>query len=98
MSHRSRELVILIALPCRGERIHDRVFDGMGVEILLLHEIEVACGQSATGRPAIAPRGKRLTLGVRKALLKTLARAGAVGLDVIPPAIAQIGLEVLHRA
>src|SRR5262249_45703239 len=96
--HGSRELVVLVALPGRRKRVHDRIFDRVEIEVLLAHEFEIARRQAAAGRPAVAARGERLALGIGEALEEALARAGAEGLDVLPPALAEIRLEVLDRA
>src|SRR5262249_30931105 len=87
-----------VALPGRRKRVHDRVFDRVEIEVLLAHEFEIARRHAAAGRPAVATRGERLALGIGKALEEALARARAEGLDVLPPALAQVRLEVLDRA
>src|SRR5262249_46114228 len=60
--HGDAELVVLVALPGRRERVHDRVFDWVEIEILLFHETEIARRQAAAGRPAVAARRERLAL------------------------------------
>ena len=70
--HGGAEFIVLVALPGRRERIHDRVFDPVEVEMLLAHEIEIAGRQPAAGRPGIAARGQRLALGIGKALGEAL--------------------------
>ena len=97
-AHGGAEFRVLVALPARRERIHDRVFDRIDVEELLLHKIEIARRQPAAGRPAIAARGLRLHLGIGKPRQVPLARARAVGLRMVPPALAEIGPQILERA
>jgi hypothetical protein len=63
--------------------------------MLLAHEGKIARRQPTSGRPGIAPRRERLALGIRKALGKALPAAPAIGLQMVPPAGAEIGLEVL---
>src|SRR2546427_9471309 len=53
--HRRAELIVLLALSRGRERIHDPPFDPVEVEVLLAHEIEIACRQSAARRPGVAP-------------------------------------------
>src|SRR5207302_1174250 len=68
------------------------------VEVLLTHEVEIARRQSAARRPSVTPRCERLALGIRIALHIAVALALAVSLQVVPPAIAEIGAQVLERA
>src|SRR3981081_968451 len=96
--HGRAEFVVLLTLPGRRERIHDAPFDPVEVEMLLAHEAEVARRQSAAGRPGVAPRCKRLALGIGKAFDVAVALALPVGLQIIPPAIAEIGTQILERA
>src|SRR5205807_5973943 len=96
--HRRAELIVLLALPGGRERIHDSPFDPVAVEVLLAHEIEIACRQSAARRPGIAPRRERLTLGIGKPLDVTVPLALPVGLQIIPPAIAQVWAQIFERA
>src|SRR5262249_3069958 len=91
------ELVVLVALPRRRERIHDAVLDAVEIEVLLALEVEAAAGQATVGRPGVAPRGLGLALGVGVALEIAGALALAVGLQIVPPAIAEIGPQILER-
>jgi hypothetical protein len=95
--HGGAEIVVLIALPGGRERIHDRVFDAVEVEVLPAHEVEIAGRQPAAGRPGIPARGQRLALGIGKALGETLPAAAPIGLQVIPPARAQERSQVFRR-
>jgi len=95
--HGGAEFIVLVALPGGRERVHDRVFDPVEVEMLPAHEIEVAGRQAATRRPGIPARGQRLALGIGKALGETLAAARSIGLQMIPPALAQKRPQILHR-
>ena len=61
--HRRAKSVVLVALPGRRQRIHHREFDRISIKKLPLHEIEIAAGQSAAGRPGIAARRIRLAFG-----------------------------------
>ena len=96
--HGGAELVVLVALPGRRERIHDAPFDAVEIEMLLAHEVEIARRQSAAGRPGVAARRQRLALGIGKALDVAVALALPVGLQIVPPAIAEIGPQILERA
>src|SRR4029077_4427754 len=89
---------VLLALPGRRERIHDAPFDPVEVEMLLAHEVEIACRKSAAGRPGVAPRRQRLALGIGKTLDVAVTLTLPVGLQIVPPAIAEIGTQVLERA
>src|SRR5215510_11088901 len=44
------------------------------------------------------PAGERLALGIRKAFDVAVALTLAVGLQIVPPAIAEIGPQILKRA
>ena len=95
--HGGAELVVLLALPRGRERIHDAPFDAVEIEVLLAHEVEIARRQAAAGRPGVAPRGERLALGIRKAFDVAVALTLAVGLQIVPPAIAEIRPQILER-
>ena len=96
--HGGAELVVLLALPGRRKRIHHAPFDPVEIEMLLAHEVEIARRQSAAGRPGVAPRRKRMALGIGKAFDVAVALTLPVGLQIIPPAIAEIGTQILERA
>src|SRR6516164_4354438 len=89
---------LLLPLPGGRERIHDAPFDAVEIEVLLAHEVEIARRQAAAGRPGVAPRGERLALGIGKAFDVAVALTLAVGLQIVPPAIAEIGPQILERA
>src|SRR5262245_37285238 len=78
--HGRAELVVLLALPRGRERVHDAPFDAVEIEVLLAHEIEIARRQSTAGRPGVAARSERLTLGVGKAPDVAVALPLPVGL------------------
>src|SRR5262249_15419434 len=61
------------------------------------HEGEIASRSAAAGWPRIAAACDRRHLGKRITLDKAMARAPAVGLQVIPPAIAQVRAKVFKR-
>ena len=85
--------------PCPvGEADSSCPIDPVEIEMLLAHEVEVARRQSAAGRPGVAPRRKRLALGIGKAFDVAVALTLPVGLQIIPPAIAEIGTQILERA
>src|SRR5215510_6170201 len=85
-------------LPRGRERIHDAPFDAVEIEVLLAHEVEIARRQTAAGRPGVAPRGERLALGIGKAFDVAVTLTLAVGLQIVPPTIAEIGSQILERA
>ncbi len=97
-SQRRAVVIVLLALPRRRQRVHQGIVDAIEIEVLLAHELVIARRQAAVRRPRIAARSQRLPLGVRKALDVAVVRARTVGLRVIPPAIAEIGPQILERA
>ena len=64
--------------------------------MLPLHQREVAAGRPLLG-PGVAARRKRRDLGIRHALRETVARAQAIGVQMIPPALGEIGPKILPR-
>ncbi len=96
--HGGAELVVLLALSSRRERVHHAPLDPVEIEMLLAHEVEVARGEPASGRPGVAPRGERLAFGIGKALHVAVALPLPVGLQIVPPALAEMGAQILERA
>ena len=94
---RGGELVVLLALPRRRQRIHHAILDAIEIEVLLAHELIIAGRQPAVRRPRVAPRRQRLALRIGKALDVAVVRARAVGHRIVPPAIAQIRPQIFQR-
>src|SRR5262249_15819489 len=65
-------------------------------EVLAAHEIEIARRQPAAGRPRVAARRLRGGLGKRIAFRVGVALAHPVGLQVLPPAFAQMRPQLLQ--
>ena len=69
----------LRALP-RAQRVQNAQRDVVRVQMLLLHERQIAARRAATGEPGIAPGGIGLVLGVTFMVAFGLAFGGAKGI------------------
>ena len=86
-----RRAIFQIALVARPpvERHQHAVVDVVGVEVLALHEGEIAAGGRAVGRPGVAARhiGRHARMG--EGVGQGLAIEAAVGAHIIAPAFGQ---------
>src|ERR1700761_354382 len=62
------------------------------------HEIEIAARTTAARRPSVAPGSVRLALGILRTFGHTLPAVASEQIDVIAPAIFQIGVKQLEIA
>ena len=70
--------------------------DVVGIEMLVPHEVEVAAGPAAVRRPGVAARCVGLALRVGGAGLERLARQRTERIQVVAPALRQVGVDALH--
>src|SRR5262249_21531432 len=94
--HGGGKIGVLLAEPGRRERGQDGVVDPIEIEMLLADEVDIAPGHTA-GRPGIAARRQRGDLRELIALGMPVPLADAVGVQILPPAVAQMRLELLVR-
>src|ERR1700730_13657965 len=64
--------------------------------MLFLHEAKIAARPAATGRPSITARRDRRHLGKRIAADIAMPRPPAIGLQIVPPPLAQMGAKILE--
>jgi hypothetical protein len=87
---------ILEAAGMRSDHVQHAKNDVVGIEMLLAHEVEIAAGAAAVRRPGIAARCVGLALRKGRPRLEGLPRQWAERVQMVAPALWQIGIDAGH--